>query len=262
MSVQSYLENLANQLIIRDEEKQKINTSVNTISSRIGAYFGEHLTDHFAFGSYTRGTMLTRNADYRSDVDYMVIFKNPNNLKPQTLLDHLRKFAGKYYASSEIKQSHPTTVLELQHIKFELVPAQKDWFGNISIPSPSSSYTDWMGTSPNSFNKKLTDKNTAHRNYIKPLVRLLKYWNCKNNYYISSYELENAITDFFFWRETNFKEYVYSTIDSLSYNWSSPKDYITRVDGAKKIVAETKRLEAASLPASAETEIKKLFPPL
>lgn len=262
MSVQSYLENLANQLIIRDDEKLKINTSVSTIKSRIEAYFGNNISDHFAFGSYTRGTMLTRSADMHSDVDYMVIFKNPNNLKPQTLLNHLRLFAEAHYGRSEIKQSHPTMVLELRHIKFELVPAQVDWFGNISIPSPSSSYTDWMGTSPNAFNQKLTNKNSTHKNYIKPLVRLMKYWNCKNNYHLSSYNLENSITDQSFFWATNFKQYVYSAVDALSYNWFSPQDKKDRVDRAKRIVAETKRLEATGYPIAAEIEIKKLFPPL
>ncbi|MEK5061863.1 nucleotidyltransferase [Paenibacillus sp. FSL H7-0326] len=262
MSVQSYLESLATQLIIRDEEKARINTSVSTIRSRIASYFGDNITDHFAFGSYTRGTMLTRSADMYSDVDYMVIFKNPNNLKPQTLLNHLRSFAESYYGRSQIKQSHPTMVLELQHIKFELVPAQKDWFGNISIPSPSSSYNEWMSTSPNAFNKKLTDKNTVHGNHIKPLIRLMKYWNCKNNYHLSSYELENAITDLWFFGTKNLKDYMYAGVDALSYSWLSSQDRKDRVDRAKRIVAEAKRLEAAGYPASAEIEIKKLFPPL
>lgn len=262
MSVQSYLENLATQLIIRDEEKTKIHTSVSTIGSRISSYFSDSVSDHFSFGSYTRGTMLTRSADMHSDVDYMVIFKNPNNLKPQTLLNHLRSFAEAYYGSSEIKQSHPTMVLELQHIKFELVPAQKDWFGNISIPSPSSSYNEWMGTSPNAFNKKLTDKNTAHSNHIKPLIRLIKYWNCKNNYHLSSYELENSITDLWFFGAKNLKDYVYAAVDALTYHLFSPQDRKDRVDRAKRIVAEAKRLEAAGYPTSAENEIIKLFPPL
>lgn len=262
MSVQSYLENLALRLIIRDEEKTKINTSVKTIRSRINSYFGDRISDHFAFGSYTRGTMLTRSADMFSDVDYMVIFKNSSNLKPQTLLNHLRLFAETYYGRSEIKQSHPTMVLELQHIKFELVPTKKDLFGDILIPSPNSSYREWMRTSPNAFNKKLTNKNTAQGNHIKPLIRLMKYWNCKNNYHLSSYELENAITDLWFFGAKNLKDYVYTAVDALSYTWFSPQDQKVRVDRAKRIVSEAKRLEFLGYPAAAETEIKKLFPEL
>lgn len=262
MSVQSYLEQLANQLIIRDDERVKISTSVNTINSRINLYFGDTISDHFAFGSYTRGTMLTRNADKYSDVDYMVIFKNTNNLKPQTLLNYLRTFIESYYGRSEIKQSHPTIVLELQHIKFELVPAQKDWFGSISIPSPSSSFTNWMTTSPNAFNQKLTNKNASHNNRIKPLIRIMKYWNAQNNYQFSSYELENAITDQGFFLINNFKGYVYAAIDALSAGWSTTQEKKDRVNRAKKILIHVKRLEANGYVALAETEIKKLFPPL
>jgi len=262
VSVQSYLEGLAEKLIIRDVEKNKINTSVNAIESRISAYFSGQLKDHFAFGSYTRGTMLPRTADQRSDVDYMVIFNNPNNYKPQTLLNYLRNFAEYYYSSSEIKQSHPTMVLELQHIKFELVPAQKDWLGTIYIPSPSSSYTDWMSTNPNAFNQKLTDKNKNNSNYIKPLVRLMKYWNRQNNSYYASFDFENWITDLSFIWCSGFKAYIYHTIESLSYNWNAPQDLKNRIDRAKKIVADTKYYENNNYPATAEAEIKKLFPDL
>ncbi|MEK4063518.1 MULTISPECIES: SMODS domain-containing nucleotidyltransferase [Paenibacillus] len=260
MSVQSYLESLAYQLILRDSEKVKIDSSVSTIKSRVGAYFSGQLNDHFAFGSYTRGTMLPREADARSDVDYMVIFTNPNKYKPQTLLNHLKLFAEYYYSRSEIKQSHPTMVLELQHIKFELVPAQKDWFGDIYIPSPSSSYTEWMRTTPNTFNQKLTRKNTDNYNYIKPLVRLMKYWNRQNNNHFSSYELENCITDLSFIWCTGFKAYVYHTVESLSYNWNDSQDKQNRINRAKQIIKDTKYYESVGYSASAEQEIKKLFP--
>lgn len=262
MSVQTYLENLATQLIARDEEKLKIQTSVSAIRTRIASCFGDNVSNHFAFGSHTRGTMLPRSADVRSDVDYMVIFKNPNNLKPQTLLNHLKTFAQTYYGRSEIKQSHPTMVLELQHINFELVPATMDMVGNLLIPSPSSSYTDWMRTSPTAFNSKLTDKNTTNKNYIKPLIRLMKYWNCKNNYHLSSFLLENDITDRSFFWATNFKDYVYTAVSALTYSWDAPQDQKDRVDRAKRVLAEVKRLEAAGYHFAAETEIKKLFPPL
>jgi len=77
------------------------------------------------------------------NVDYMVIFENPNNYKPQTLLNYLKNFVNHYYRTSEIYQSHPTIVLELNHITFELVPAKKDILGTVYISSPSSSYEEW-----------------------------------------------------------------------------------------------------------------------
>ena len=69
------------------------------------------------FGSYIRGTILPRKADASSDIDIMVMFLNPNGYKPQTFLNRLKNFAEHYYSTSEIYQSNPTVVLELNHMR-------------------------------------------------------------------------------------------------------------------------------------------------
>ena len=86
----------------------------------------DNIEEKFNFGSYTRVTILQRKADEESDVDYMVVFDNSNNYTPQTFLDRLKRFAETKYSTSEIYQSSPTIVLELNNIKFELVPAYKN----------------------------------------------------------------------------------------------------------------------------------------
>lgn len=260
MSVQSHFDSLASNLVLSESEKSKITTSVDTISTRINSYFASDVTNHFKFGSSTRGTILPRNTDKNSDIDYMVIFKNEDNYKPQTLLNRLKSFAQHYYNNSEIHQSHPTMVLELQHIKFELVPAIKDAWGTIYIPSHASDFTEWTSTDPSGFNATLTEKNTSHNNKIKPLVRLMKYWNALNGYYLSSYGLEKWITDNFYFSCSSLKDYVYSTFESLNYNWNDPQNYKNKVDRAKKIIEDTKKFESDNMPYTAEAEIKKIFP--
>lgn len=260
MSVQSHLSSLSSALNLKQEEKDKVITSVDNLSNKLNAYFGQDLDSHFKFGSYTRRTILPRKADVNSDVDYMVVLKNPHEYKPQTLLNQLKAFVNKYYYSSEIYQSHPTIVLELNHIKFELVPAKKDSWGNLYIPSPSSSYTEWMVTQPNTFNSKLLDANATYSNHIKPLVRLLKYWNRLNGSHRSPYLLEKWIVDNYYWNCTNIKEFVYSTFEKLDYNYNDSQSYKEKVDRAKRIIAKTKELERDNMPISAENEIKKLFP--
>lgn len=260
MSVLSHLSNLSSNLNLKQDEKDKISKSIDTLSARLDNYFGNQLKEHFKFGSHTRGTILPRKADERSDIDYMIIFENPNDYKPQTLLNYLKNFVNYYYRSSDIYQSHPTIVLELNHIKFELVPAKKDTWGNIYIPSPSSSYEEWMTTDPNAFNKKLTDANVKYSYEIKPLVRLLKYWNRLNGSHLSSYDLENWITGNFYWGCSNLEDYVYSTFDNLDYNYSDPQSYKDKVDRAKKIIAKTKEYEKDNMPYTAQSEIEKLFP--
>ncbi|WP_215115712.1 nucleotidyltransferase [Exiguobacterium sp. s80] len=260
MTVQSHLDNLASLLNLKEVEKEKVRTSIETLSSRLDYYFGSQLTEHFKFGSYTRGTILPRKADKYSDVDYMLIFENPYGYKPQTLMNHIRKFVNHYYRASEISQSHPTIVLELNHIRFELVPAKKDLWGMIYIPSRKSLYEEWISTEPNVFNQKLTTANIQYNSKIKPLVRLMKYWNRINGGHLSSYELENWIAGNNYWGNITLKEYVYDVFEKLTPSYTDSQAYKSKLERAKKIIQSTKEYEKSGMLYTAESEIKKLFP--
>src|SRR5574337_1188866 len=137
MSVLSFLTDTASSAVLSSTEQSSITTSISTLQTRIGLHFASGvIKQHFRFGSSTRGTILPRAMDEHSDIDYMIVFSE-NNATPQTFLNRLKAFVEKYYASSEIRQSSPTIVLELNHIKFDLVPATMDWYGNLQIPNRS-----------------------------------------------------------------------------------------------------------------------------
>ena len=89
MSVNSYLTDLASALVLSSTEKDHISTSVETIKTRLSLYFSTEVEEKKVFGSYVRGTILPRKADDKSDVDIMVVFKNPDGYKPQTFLNRL-----------------------------------------------------------------------------------------------------------------------------------------------------------------------------
>lgn len=152
MSVNSYLGNLSSELVLSLGEKDHISNSISTIKSRLDYYFGSNISDKKVFGSYVRGTTLPRKADSNSDIDLMVVFKNEDGYKPQTFLNRLKDFAEYYYSTSEIYQSSPTVVLELNHIKFELTPAYVSC-GLYFIPNGPSK---WMYSDPDGFYNKLT----------------------------------------------------------------------------------------------------------
>ncbi|MDD2299679.1 MAG: hypothetical protein PHU69_08555 [Fermentimonas sp.] len=263
MSINSYLTDLASDLVLSSDEKSRIGTSIDTLSRRLDLYFNNgELHKHFQFGSSTRGTILPRKADSGSDIDYMVVFKNPNNYKPNTLLGYLKKFMEKYYSTSEIYRDSPTMVLELNHIKFELVPAIQDYFGNLSIPSKLNLLTEWISTDPTGFNKKLTDANTRNSSKLKPVIRLMKYWNrgkLKGHY--SSYGLEERIVNkYTYCPKTSVRDYVYEIIESLSYNWDDPETFKNKLNSSKEIIKKCKEYESNNMPYTALSEIKKLFP--
>lgn len=259
MSVQTYLFNRASEAILSDAEQSSITTSITTLTARLKTYFDSAVTERLRFGSSTRGTILPRAMDEHSDIDYMIVFADENS-KPQTYIDRLKRFAEKYYSSSDIAQSSPTIVLSLNHIKFDLVPAIKSYIQEYRIPAPNSSYSDWTATSPRAFNDELTAANIRNDSKLKPTIRLLKYWNAQAGYVFDSYSFEQWVAGRFFYNCSSVRDYFFDCVEALPLAWDAAQWRKDRVDRARKLVASTKALEAGGYPASAELEIKKLIP--
>lgn len=261
MSVLSHLNNLNSELVLTETEKSSISVSLSTLASRLNSYFGANITSHYAFGSYPRVTILPRKADAHSDVDYMVVFSTANGqLKPQSYLDRLKNFANAKYSTSEIYQSHPTLVLSLNHIRFELVPAIYNY--GYMIPSRASSWQEWTYTDPAKANQDLLDINKANNYEIKPLVRLIKYWNAKQGYPYTSFSLEQHIINSYYFRCSSLKDYFYQFWSDFNANFGDPQTTKDKVARAKNYAKEAKSLESNGYPYLAEDEIKKIVPTL
>ena len=255
MSVLSFLRDEASRAVLSSSELSSINTSIETIQKRLNNYFGDTLKTHFRFGSSNRGTILPRSMDRHSDIDYMVVFEE-GSFTPQTYLDRLKKFVAYYYSSSEIYQSSPTIVLELNHIKFELVPAREAWLYGYEIPNSNG---NWISTNPHDFNEKLTTTNKDHNYLIKPTIRLAKYWNASNGYIFNSFLFEKWITDQYFWSCSNQKDYFFAVINALDTSSVYSQKSKDKINKAKKIVQNVLEYEADDMPYTAEEEVKKLF---
>lgn len=263
MTVATYLQRISDNAIIRDVEKDSIRTSISTVQTKLSAYFGNDIKEQFIFGSYTRGTILPRSMDEHSDIDYMVVFKD-DGVKPQAYLDRLRRFVEKYYSNSEIKQSHPTIQLKLNHIMFELVPAQKSWWSGYKIPSRKSGVDDWIDTDPNDFNQSLTDKNIEYNSVIKPLIRLMKYWNAQNGYIFDSFSLEKWIVHQTYYghglfSKPDLKQCLFQCFGLLGSSDLSQAN-ANKVNRAKITIERVKLYEMQQQFELAELEIKPLLP--
>ena len=94
MSINSYLEETASNLIIKGNEKESIDVSLNTFKDRKRDYFSKYesvdLKEIKVFGSYQRDTNLPQSVDYGTDVDIMLVMDN-DGATPQTYLDRVRK---------------------------------------------------------------------------------------------------------------------------------------------------------------------------
>ncbi len=257
MSVLGYLQKRASDAVLSTDERNSITTSISTLQTRLRSYFPTELQEHFRFGSSTRETILPRKMDEHSDIDYLIVFKD-GGYTPQTYLDRLKRFVNYYYASSEIRQSSPTIVLELNHIKFDLVPALKQaWSSTYQIPSGTSS---WQDTNPNDFNQTLENANKVNLYLIKPTIRLAKFWNAQNSSIYDSFLFEKYIIGLSFYGASNQRDYLFTVFDNLQTYHFTEQWRKDKVERAKKIITEVRELERDSYPNLAETEVKKLVP--
>lgn len=116
MSINRYLEETASKLIIKGNEKESIDVSLNTFKDRMRDYFSKNesvnLKEIKVFGSYQRDTNLPQSVDYGTDVDIMLVMDNDGST-PQTYLDRVRRGVEAKYSTSQIRQSSPTVVLQM-----------------------------------------------------------------------------------------------------------------------------------------------------
>jgi len=203
-------------------EATKIDTSVNSILKNLNTELGYRIKRQFVFGSYDRDTILPRRYDSHSDVDIMIVFNHTDYERtPETYRTWLKNFADKYYAEkygSKVVKSFPTVTVELQSIKFDLVPAKEEvtyWSSKIYIPDGGSS---WQITNPHDVKENLSAQNKRHNFIVKPIIRLFKAWNAKNDYPFESFDLETKITNVNYLGETIQSGFFYAA-DHLSTNY-------------------------------------------
>lgn len=200
LSINQHLLQLAGKYYISNgsPEQIKIDVSVDTIKKNLKGHFSNSIKEIIEFGSYKRDTILPRKYDEYSDVDLMVVFNHAAlKVTPETYRNYLIEFAKKYYSRSEFYKSSPTVVLELDHIKYDLVPAYEiryTWASGRTLYIPQNAAT-WRSTDPRAFNAQQIAVNNRHNYHIKRVIRLLKAWNSKVGYPLSSYELEMEVTN-------------------------------------------------------------------
>lgn len=259
MSVLTYLNSLSSQLVLSTDERINISVSLGFLKTRLNnwSHSGDILEQE-VFGSYDRDTILPRKYDEGSDVDYMIVFKNPNRLQPETFRTWLKKFAEDKYKRSEIYLDYPTTVLELSHIKFELVPAIKPYWGSYMIPDNTTIFSKWQSTNPFTLKNTITEANKINHN-VRPLIRLMKYWNVLNGKPYASFELEQKIANMPFWYSKNLEECFYFFVEALMADYSMSQANKNAVNKLKNQARQAQYHKQMGLPAYAENDIKTLF---
>lgn len=217
-SINTRLQTVSSNLFIKynSTERIYIETKITNLKANLNAWFGNSITEILVFGSYKRDTILPRKFDESSDIDILVVFSNAEQERtPETYRTRLKKFADAKYPTSKVLKDHPSIVLEMNKIKFDLVPSRKSlsYFSSTYQIPDKSGY--WMDTDPIGFNSTVTEANVKYNSIVKPLIRLFKRWNAHNNYPFTTYDLERKITEMNFSGDNYQKGFLYA-IDQLS----------------------------------------------
>ena len=252
-SINYRLQRISSNLFIKHNSTERvyIDGRISILTSNLKSYFGNSISDVKIFGSYKRDTILPRKFDENSDIDILVIFNQAEKeLTPETYRNQLKKFALYKYSTSSILKDHPSIILEMNKIKFDLVPCRiyQSFFTNTyQIPSRTEK---WMDTYPTDFNTTLTNANTKYNSIVKPLIRLFKRWNAYNNFPFASFDLEQRIANMNFSNDNYETGFLYvinqlttygltiyqaKKVETLKTNGTWIKTYIDRNDQTKAI---------------------------
>jgi predicted nucleotidyltransferase len=262
VGINNHLKKICSKLLIKPKSLTGINIarSVDSISRNIHTHFQEDVTDVMVFGSYSRDTLLPREYDPNSDVDILILFASDNGkLKPESYRERLKKFASQYYQHGKVVKDHPSIVVELDHINFDLVPAIFDegvFYDSFEIPGKEN---DWIETNPKKFNKTLVEANTRCSSILKPIIRALKYWNASNGYpYSSSFELESMLADLNYSGD-NYQQAFFYAIDKLE-TWNYPGVVKQKVEALQKKAEYIKKFLDNDDLTSAKRMVSKMLP--
>lgn len=240
------LQQIASDLFIRygSNERKYINDKIENIITNLKSYFQSSIKEVLIFGSFKRDTILPRTFDEESDIDILVVFNYADfEYTPETYRNQLKRFAEYKYSNSNVIKNHPSVVLEMNKIKFDLVPSRvSNSFLSTSYQIPDK-YGYWQNTDPRGFNDELTKVNTQYNYLVKPLIRVFKRWNSYNGYPYASYQLEKELARVNFSGDNyesgflyaikqlnryNLPEYQAKKVDTLKNNAEWIKTYLER----------------------------------
>lgn len=245
ISIDSYLRTLSRSYYLKNDsdEVKRIEASIAELFSNLNTDLGLLIKRKFVFGSYDRDTILPRKFDSKSDIDIMVVFNHTQYERtPETYRAWLKLFADKYYKDrygSQVVKSFPTVTIRLGHIYFDLVPAKEEtlyYNSTLSIPGNNG----WRTTDPNDVKLKLTEANTRYNQVVRPIIRLLKAWNCNNGYPYDSYLLELDITGMNFYGDNVQTGFLYA-VNMLHSNWGDPDSKAEKIKSLQYNIEQAKK---------------------
>jgi predicted nucleotidyltransferase len=178
----------------------------------------DYVSNTFLTGSYKKKTLINP----ANDIDVFVVLRGytQNDIKPNTILDKLKKDLNITYPKTPVKQDKPCIVIDFNHVTFELTPAieiENHWGENtFYIPEMSKNNTWQSVENPRVLESNLTEANKRLNQKLNPLIKMMKKCKVKNNFKTPSFEMEKmAITQLY--SIDDFRDGIQKLLEI--YNW-------------------------------------------
>lgn len=144
----------------------------------------------FTIGSYRRGTMC----DGEIDVDVMVPLSGSYWQRYQSdsraFLYWVRDRLKTRYPQSKVSTKEVAVVLDFSVVRAEVVPCFKHPQDGYWMPNGTGG---WQRTNPPFHTQLVEADDTALGKRLKPLIKLLKWWNTANGHHLSSFHVEMIV---------------------------------------------------------------------
>lgn len=144
-----------------------------------------------AVGSYARNTMCASERD----IDFLAIFNAYGKDKYwERYKDDSRKFLywvrdnlNDRYAATKVSSRQICVKLDFTQIVTDVTPGFARKGGGFLIPNGRGG---WMSTNPPFHTDFMAHADNEHKYALKPIVRLMKWWNISNGHHLQSLHME------------------------------------------------------------------------
>ncbi len=153
----------------------------------------------FTIGSYRRGTLIRpeRDIDLFAPLDYQT-YKGRYDNASRAFLYFIRDKLNDGYSKTKTSSREVAVLLDFSVIRADVVPAFNRKGGGYFIPNGKNG---WQATNPPFHTRLINNRDNELENRLKPLIRLMKFWNISNGGHLRSFHVELMVWSM--WREAS-----------------------------------------------------------
>lgn len=238
------IETMISNISVTDRQEENIKSSLKNIEEHLKNKENDLNVDRtFTNGSYERDTIIRP----LNDIDLFTVLKkdkwkdqNGNLPNPQSVLTKIKNYLNSLNDyKDKVKQDRPCVTIVLSDKDFDVLPSFETGSGGYNIPNED--LKTWTYSYPEQLTTNLDNVHRLRKYKVKPVIKVVKYWNREHNKYIPSYHIEETAIDIFQVNDfSNYEQAIriwFNNAESYlqSQKFRSDDEYQTVIKRVKKI---------------------------